>query len=162
MSTSGLVQSKWSPNFARDPMCSWFYVHTKNEFITYIYISFYQSSINCGWFSGYFRHNGGFGILKRQISALNVNAICDQRHANVSKQTKLLGGVDVDQPKWRACGRGLNRSVHEGMNDISNVKIHLRTRSGNILEIIFIFRMFMAVWTTVGLVQSKLAPKGLI
>ena len=32
------------------------------------------------------------------ISALNVMAICDQRHANVSKQTTLLAGDDVAPP----------------------------------------------------------------
>ena len=56
-------------------------------------------------------------------------AIRDQRHAIVSKQTDSLDGVDVGPPKWRVCGRGLNRSVHECLNDISNVKVHLRTRS---------------------------------
>ena len=58
--------------------------------------------------------------------------IRDQRHAKVSKQTALLDDVDVCLPKWRLFGRGLNQSVHEGMNDISNVKVHLRTRSGNV------------------------------
>ena len=58
--------------------------------------------------------------------------ICDERHANVNKQTTLLDGVDVGLPKWRVCGRGLNRSIHEGMNSISNVKVYLRTRSGNV------------------------------
>ena len=29
------------------------------------------------------------------------------------------------------CGRGLNRPVHEGMNNVSNVKVHLPTHSGN-------------------------------
>ena len=57
-------------------------------------------------------------------------AIRDQRHAKASKQTTLVGCVDVGPPKWRVCGRGLNRSVHEGMN-ISNVKVHLRTHSRN-------------------------------
>ena len=27
---------------------------------------------------------------------------------------------------------GLNRSIHEGMKDISNVKVHLKTLSGNV------------------------------
>ena len=27
---------------------------------------------------------------------------------------------------------GLNRFVHEGMNGISNIKVHLKTRSGNV------------------------------
>ena len=54
-------------------------------------------------------------------------AICDQRHANVSERTTLLDGVDTAQI---VCG--FNRSIHEGMNDISNVKVHLRTRSGNV------------------------------
>ena len=55
-----------------------------------------------------------------------------QRHANVSKQTTLLHGIDVGKLKWRVCGHGLNRSVHEGMNDVSNVKVHLKTHSGNV------------------------------
>ena len=55
-----------------------------------------------------------------------------QRHANVSKQTTLLDGADVGPFKWRVCGRGLNRSVLEGMNDDSNVKVHLKTHSGNV------------------------------
>ena len=41
-------------------------------------------------------------------------AIRDQRHANLSKQTTLLDGVDVGQPKWRVFGCGLDRLVHEG------------------------------------------------
>ena len=55
-----------------------------------------------------------------------------QRHANVSKQTTLLDGVDVGPSKWRVCGHGFNRSIHEGMNNVSNVKVHLNTRSGNV------------------------------
>ena len=71
---------------------------------------------------------------KRQISALNVMAIRVQRHAkfNVSKQATLLDGLDVSPLKWRVCGCGLNRFVHEGMNHISNVEVHLKTRSGNV------------------------------
>ena len=59
-------------------------------------------------------------------------AICVQRHPNVSKQATLLDGVDVDPLKWGVRWYGLNRFVHEGMNDISNVKVHLKTRSGNV------------------------------
>ena len=59
-------------------------------------------------------------------------AICVQRHANVSKQATLLDGLDVSLLKWRVCGCGLNRFVHEGMNHISNVKVHLKTSSGNV------------------------------
>ena len=55
-----------------------------------------------------------------------------QRHENVSKQATLLDGLDVSPLKWRVCGCGLNRFVHEGMNHISNVKVHLKTRSGNV------------------------------
>ena len=55
-----------------------------------------------------------------------------QRHANASKQATLLDGLEVSQLKWRICGCGLNRFVHEGMKDISNVKFHLKTRSGNV------------------------------
>ena len=52
------------------------------------------------------------------------------RHANVSKQATLLDGLDVSLLKWRVCGCGLNRFVHESMNHISNVKVHLKARSG--------------------------------
>ena len=53
-------------------------------------------------------------------------------HANVSKQATLLDVLGVNPLKWRACCCGLNRFVHEGMNDISNVKVHLKTSSGNV------------------------------
>ena len=50
-------------------------------------------------------------------------AIHVQRHANASKQTILLDGVDVGLSNWH----GLNRSVvHEGMMDISKVKVHFK------------------------------------
>ena len=59
-------------------------------------------------------------------------AIHVQRHSNVSKQATLLDGFDVSPLKWRVCECGLNPFVHEGMNHISNVKVHLKTRSGNV------------------------------
>ena len=49
--------------------------------------------------------------------------ICVQRHTNVSKQTTLLEGIDLGMPNWCVCWLGLNVSVNEGMNDISNVKV---------------------------------------
>ena len=52
-----------------------------------------------------------------------------QCHANVSKQATLKDGLDVSP---RVCGCGLNRYVHEGMNHISNVEVHLKTRSENV------------------------------
>ena len=55
-----------------------------------------------------------------------------QRHANVSKQAKLLDGLDVSPLKWRVCACGLNRFVHEGLDHILNVEVHLKTRSGNV------------------------------
>ena len=55
-----------------------------------------------------------------------------QRQANVSKQATLLDGLDVSQLKGRVCGRGINLYVHEGMNRISNVEVHLKTRIGNV------------------------------
>ena len=59
-------------------------------------------------------------------------AIRIQHHANVSKQATLLNRLDDSPLKWRVCGCGVNRFVHEGMNHISNVKVHLKTRSGNV------------------------------
>ena len=58
-------------------------------------------------------------------------AIFVQPYSNNSKQTMLLDCVEIGLSKWSICGRGLNWSVHEGMNDISNVKFHLKTHSGN-------------------------------
>ena len=55
-----------------------------------------------------------------------------QRHTGVSKQATLLDGLDGSLLKWRICGCGLNLFVHEGMNDISNVKVHLKSSSGNV------------------------------
>ena len=55
-----------------------------------------------------------------------------QRHTNISNQATLLDGLDVSPLKCCVCGCGLNRFVHEGMNHISNVKVHLKTRSGNV------------------------------
>ena len=59
-------------------------------------------------------------------------AVRVQRHANLSKQATLLDGVDVGALKWPVCGLGLDRLVHEGMNDISDVKVQLKTRIGNV------------------------------
>ena len=59
-------------------------------------------------------------------------AIHVQCHTNVSKQASLLDDVDFGPFKWRVCGCGLNPFVHESMNDISNVKVHLKTSSGNV------------------------------
>ena len=58
--------------------------------------------------------------------------ICAQRQTNISKQTMLLDGVDVGPPKQRVCWRGLSRSIYEAMNNISNLKVNLKTRSGNV------------------------------
>ena len=59
-------------------------------------------------------------------------AIRVQRHTNVIKQAMLLDGLDVSPLKWRICGCGLNRFVHEGMNHISNEEVYLKTHSGNV------------------------------
>ena len=55
-----------------------------------------------------------------------------QHHTNVSKQATLLDGLDVSPLKWRVCGCGLNQFFHEGMNHISNAKIHSKTCSRNV------------------------------
>ena len=59
-------------------------------------------------------------------------AIRVQHHANISKRATLFDGLDVSPLKWRVCGCGLNRFVHEGMNHTSNVKVHLKIHSGNV------------------------------
>ena len=58
--------------------------------------------------------------------------ICVQSQANVSKQIILLDGVHAGPPKWCVSWHGLNGTVHEGMNGILNVKVHLKTGSGNV------------------------------
>ena len=63
------------------------------------------------------------------MDPINVMVIRVQRHTNVRKQTALLEGVDVGPPKWRVCGSGLIQSIHEGVTDISNVNIHIKTRN---------------------------------
>ena len=78
MNTSGLVQSKWSPKGFTLTLQETRSIHDsmnipKIEFITYIYILYYQSSINfqlSSYLAGfpdiwnYIRHNVGFGIAK--------------------------------------------------------------------------------------------------
>ena len=59
-----------------------------------------------------------------------------QRHANVSRQATLFDGLHVSLLKWRVYGCGINLYVHEGMNHISNVEVHLKTRIGNVNIII--------------------------
>ena len=69
-------------------------------------------------------------------------AIRVQRHANVSKQATLLDGIDVSPLKWRVCGCGLNRFGYEGMNHISTVEVHLKTRSGNVNIVNYVTDLF--------------------
>ena len=59
-------------------------------------------------------------------------AIRVQRYSNVSKQATLFNGLEISPLKWCICGCVLNRLVHEGMNHISNVEVHFKTRSGNV------------------------------
>ena len=63
-----------------------------------------------------------------QVPAFNAMTIHARRQTNVSKQTTLLDGIHVGSPEQRQCWRGLNRYVHEAMNNISNVKVHFKTR----------------------------------
>ena len=107
---------------------------TKIEFITCIYILYCLSSINfqlsyslAGFLDilNYTTHNGGLGN--------SHNAKFPLLTSNSNKQTTLLDGVDVGPPKQRVCWRGWkNRSIHEAVNNISGVKVHLKTRSGNV------------------------------
>ena len=109
--------------------------------LTYIYILYCLSSINfqssynfVGFLDilNYTRHNGGWEKPKCQIPAFNVMTIRAGHQTNVSKHKTLLDGVGVGPPKQRVCWRGLNRFVHEAMNNISNVKVHFKTRSRNV------------------------------
>ena len=88
---------------------------------------------------------GASSKAESTVYSYSYMVIRDQCHTNISNQTTLLDGVDAGPPKGHVCGRGLNKSIYEGMNDISNVKVHLRTRSGNvnISEIYSIFGLFL-------------------
>ena len=55
-----------------------------------------------------------------------------QCYAIISKQTMVLDGLDAVSPKWSIYESGLNQSVREGMKDISNVKVNLKTHGGNV------------------------------
>ena len=83
-------------------------------------------------------------------------AIRVQRHANVSKQATLLDGVEFGPLKWHVCGCGLNRFVHEGMNGISNVKVHLKTRSGNV-NILFLLESIKTNKNNIQRVKSDMS-----
>ena len=80
-----------------------------------------------------------------------------QRHANVSKQATLLDGLDVSPLIRRVCGCGLNRFVHEGMNHISNVKVHLKTRSGNVNIFRWMINMRLYELATIQFQKKKTA-----
>ena len=60
---------------------------------------------------------------------MTIHARCQ---TNLSKQATLLDGFDDGPSKQCLCWHGLKRSVHEAMNNISNVKVHFKTRSGNV------------------------------
>ena len=66
--------------------------------------------------------------LKRRIPTFNVMTIRARRQTNVSKQTTLLDAIDFGPLKQH----GLNRSIHEALNNISKVKVHFKTRSENV------------------------------
>ena len=72
----------------------------------------------------------GWEQPKCQIFSFNVTTIHAQHQIN--KQKTLLDGVGIGQLKQRVCWPGLNRSLHEAMNNISNVKVYLKTHSGNV------------------------------
>ena len=78
---------------------------------------------------------------------------------------KLLNGIDVGPPKQRVYWRDLNRFVHEAMNNISNVKVHFKTHSGN-LKIFYDFktgnylRNKFDFWMALTLVRSNSACVG--
>ena len=74
----------------------------------------------------------GWEQPKHQIPVFNVITIHAQRQTNVGTQTTLLDWVEVGPPKQCVCWCGLNRSDHEAMNNILNIKVHLKTRSGNV------------------------------
>ena len=78
----------------------------------------------------------GFGLTLQETwsihDSMNIPKIEFITYKYVSKQATLLDGLDLSPLKWRVCGCGFNWFVHEGSNDISNVKVHLKTGSGNV------------------------------
>ena len=95
---------------------------TKIEVITYICILYCQSNSYFYFLSNldgfpdilnYIKRNGGVGTAKNAKSSRLTSW---QYDINVSKQTTLLDGVDVETPKWRVSMEGLIDRVHENMN----------------------------------------------
>ena len=86
----------------------------------YSNMKYYETICNC------------LRVIQQYINRKLKSANCWQRTSlNVSKQKliTLLDGVDVGTPKWRVSTDCLIVRVHEA---VSNVKVHLMTRSGNV------------------------------
>ena len=75
------------------------------------------------------RQNVGFGIAKFP-RLTSCRCVSNVTQTSVNKQRYWI--LNVSPLKWRVCGCGLNQFVHEGMNHISNVKVHLKFHSGNV------------------------------
>ena len=110
MKTSGLLQSNRSPKGFTLTLQETRSIHDsmnipKIEFIAYIYILYYQS--------------------RRYVFNVTLTSVNKQRYWMDLTLARSNGAYIV-------CGCGLNRVVHEGMNHISNVKVHLKTRSRNV------------------------------
>ena len=111
----------------------------KIEFITYIYILYYQSSINLQLspnLTGFpdilneIRHNVGFGIAKNAKFPRLTSWRYVFTQTSVNKQRYWM---DLTLAHSNACMCvWLKSIVHEGMNHISNVEVHLKIRSGNV------------------------------
>ena len=56
--------------------------------------------------------------------------------------------VDVGPPKFCVCERGLDRCVLEDMKDISNVKVHVKTRSRYLINM-HMYDLFSFAWSAV-------------
>ena len=53
-------------------------------------------------------------------------------NTNVGEQAMLLDGFDIVSPNWGICGHSLNWSFHEGISNMSSVKVHKWIDSGNV------------------------------
>ena len=77
-------------------------------------------------------YNGEFGFAKSQSFRLNIIAIRVKSQEHVSIQATLLDDIYVGPLILCIFVCGLNGFVHECMNNMSNVKVHLKTRSVNV------------------------------
>ena len=148
MNTTGLLQSKWSPKGFTLILQETRSIHDsmnfpKIEFITYIYILYYQSSINFQFspdLAGFpdilnqITHNVGFGKAKKaKFPRLTSRRyVFNVTQTSVNKQRYWM---DLTLARSNARMWVWLKSICS-WSYISNVEVHLKARSGNVIQLL--------------------------